>query len=335
MTGRCLVTGASGFIGGHLVERLVEQGTPVRCLARAESDTGRLRRLGVQIAVGDLTDAGSVRSAADGCEYVLHCAALVSDWATVPEMRRVNVQGTRNVLDAALAASTRRVIHFSSTDVYGHPGTREIDETYRPRRVSNWYSRTKLEAERELTQARRGAVETVILRPATIFGPRSVNVVGEIAQAIAGGQMLLIDGGRAVAGLCYIDNLIDAAILTLEHPAATGQTFNVTDGLDVTWRQFIDDLAGGLGHRRPRWNLPYGLARPLGLSMEQGYRLARRLTGVRTEPLLSRQAVEVMGRDQSFSNAKIRQRLGWEPRVGYAAGLEATLTWLRAGSDLG
>jgi ornithine--oxo-acid transaminase len=325
----CLVTGASGFIGGHIVQRLAHNQIPVRCLVRANSDTRLLEQLDVQIAVGDLADADSVARAADGCTNVLHCGALVSDWATVEEMTRINVEGTRNVMQAATAAGAKRVIHFSSTDVYGHPGAHGIDETFIPTRLRNWYSRTKLEAETAVREAgSNGAIETVILRPATIYGPRSVNVVGEIAKAIRGGNMLLIGGGRALAGLCYVENLVDAALLAVDQQAAVGETFNVTDGLEVTWRRFVDDMADGLGCAGARWSAPYWLATGLGFSMEQGYRMLRTATHLHTQPLLSRQAVEVMGRDQSFSNAKIRRVLGWEPRVDYQGGLQATLDWL-------
>jgi nucleoside-diphosphate-sugar epimerase len=326
----CLVTGATGFIGGHLVERLVGTGYQVRCLARRTSDTTFLERLDVEIAPGDLTDPISIGRAAAGADQILHCGALVSDWATVPEIRRVNVGGTRHVMAAALQAGVARVIHVSSTDVYGHPrGLRDIDEAQPPSRFSNWYSRTKLEAESEVRRAAStGRVQAVVLRPATIYGPGSVNVVGEIAKAVRARNMLLIDRGRAVAGLCYVENLVDAATLALSEGAAAGQTFNVTDGLDITWRRFVDDLAQGLGSPPPRLNLPYPVARGLGAAMERSYRLLRTAAGLSTPPLLSRQAVDVMGRDQSFSNARIRERLGWEPRVGYETGLRNTLDWL-------
>ncbi|MGZ4203195.1 MAG: NAD-dependent epimerase/dehydratase family protein, partial [Thermoleophilaceae bacterium] len=122
----CLVTGATGFIGGHLAQRLVEEGYQVRCLARDTSDTSLLERLDVEIAPGDLTSAGSLARAAKGCRYVFHCGALVSDWATTKEIARINVEGTRNVLQASLDASVERFVHFSTTDVYGYPGGRAI-----------------------------------------------------------------------------------------------------------------------------------------------------------------------------------------------------------------
>jgi nucleoside-diphosphate-sugar epimerase len=184
-------------------------------------------------------------------------------------------------------------VHISSTDVYGYPDRADVEESYTATRFRNWYAQTKLEAEVEVRRAQRAhALDAVILRPATVYGPGSKDVVGEIARAIQGRHMLLIDGGRANAGLCYAENLIDAALLALHQNAARGCAFNVTDGL------------------------------------EHGYRLLRRTTGLHAQPLLSRQAVQVLGKNQNFSNRKLRDTLGWEPRVGYATGLQATLAWL-------
>ena len=327
----CLITGATGFVGGHLAQRLLGEGHLVRCLVRSSSDTSLLEALDVEIVAGDLTTAGSLAAAAEGCRYVLHCAARVSDWGTREEIARVNVEGTRNLLEASADASVQRFVHFSTTDVYGYPGGAQIDESHSPTGFRNWYAQTKLGAEEEVRRvAESYALEAVVLRPATVYGPRSTDVVGGIARAVRDRKMLLVDGGRAVAGLCYVDNLVDAAVLALRHEAAPGQAFNVSDGLDVTWRRFTDDLAEGLGAPPVRWSLPYPIANGIGFSLEQGYRLLRRTTGLRTAPLLSRQAVQVLGKDQDFSARKARELLGWEPRVDYAAGLEATLAWLRA-----
>jgi nucleoside-diphosphate-sugar epimerase len=327
----CLITGASGFIGGRLAQRLAEHGRAVRCLVRASSDTRALERLDVEIAVGDLHDAPSLARAVAGCRHVLHCGALVSDWATKQEIADTNVAGTRNLLHACAAASVERFVHFSSTDVYGHPrADRAVDESYAARRFANWYAQTKLEAEAEVRRAAsEHSLDVVILRPATVYGPGSTDVIGEIARAIRARSMLLVGGGRAVAGLCYVDNLLDAALLALEDDRARGLAFNVSDGLPVTWRELTDDLAEGLGCAPVRWSVPYWLASGIGYSLENGYRLLRRTTGLRAAPLLSRQAVQVLGRSQDFSNRQAREVLGWEPRVDYAAGLRATVDWLR------
>jgi nucleoside-diphosphate-sugar epimerase len=327
MTGPTLVTGASGFIGGHIARRLAAEGRPVRALVRATSDTSGLA--GIERATGDLRDAPSLARAADGCAAVVHCAALVSDWATVEEIAAANVAGTARLLDAGRAAGVRRFVHISTTDVYGHPGVPAVDESRPPGPFRNWYAQTKLQAE---ALVRGAGLEAVIVRPATVYGPGSVDVVGQIADAVAGGHMLLVGHGRANAGLTYVANVADLVVLALDHPSAAGETFNATDGLDVTWRRFVADLAAGVGGTPARWSLPYGLAAALGRGLEQGYRAARRATGLTTAPLLSRQAVQVMGIDQDFSNARARERLGWAPRVGYADGLAATLAWLRSRS---
>jgi nucleoside-diphosphate-sugar epimerase len=329
----CLVTGASGFIGGRLAQRLMADGRQVRCLVRASSDTSALEQLGVEIAVGDLTDERSLARAVEGCSYVFHCGALVSDWATTQEITQTNVHGTRSLLEASAAACVERFVHFSSTDVYGHPNANgtAIEEAHTASGFSNWYAQSKLLAEAEVrrVEAER-SLQAVILRPATVYGPGSREVVGEIARAIRSRRMLLVGDGRAVAGLCYVDNLIDAAVLALHHQAAPGRAFNVSDGLDVTWRQFTDGLAEGLGCARVRWSVPYWAAGGLGFSLEHGYRLLRRTTGLSTPPLLSRQAVQVLGRNQDFSNRRAREMLGWAPRVDYSTGLRETVQWLRA-----
>ena len=329
----CLITGATGFIGGRLAQRLVREGYSVRCLVRASSDTSLLDELDVQIAVGDLTRARSLARAVEGCHYVFHCGALVSDWATTEEIVRTNVDGTRNLLEASVGASVDRFIHFSTTDVYGFPDGAAIDEAYTATRFRNWYAQTKLDAEAEVRRVEKAdSMDTVILRPATVYGPGSTDVIGEIARAIEGGHMLLVDGGRAVAGLCYIDNLMDAAVLGLRHEAAPGQAFNVSDGLGITWKEFTDGLAEGLGRSKVRWSLPYWMANSVGFALEHGYRLLRKTISLNAPPLLSRQAAQVLGNNQDFSNRKLREMLGWEPRVDYATGLEATLAWLRTQS---
>jgi nucleoside-diphosphate-sugar epimerase len=292
---RALVTGATGFIGSHVAERLRREGHEVRGLVR-----GGKRVHGVENVAGDLTEPSSLRRAAAGCDAVFHCAALVSDWATVEEIVAANVFGTRNLVRAAGDA---RLVFLSSTDVYG--------------RGTNWYAESKRLAEAELPPG------ATILRPATVYGPRSVGVVGEIAAALRGGYMLLIDRGRANAGLTYVENVVDAALL------APAGVFTVTDELDVTWRRFTDDLAAGLGGHRARLSLPLGAATALATALETGYRAARRATGLTLPPLLSRQAVHVLGTDQSFTAAELRAA-GWAPRVGYEAGLAATLSWLTA-----
>jgi ornithine--oxo-acid transaminase len=327
----CLVTGASGFVGGHVVRRLLDEGYQVRCLARATSDTTQLDALPVEVAIADLRNPASLRRAVTGCRYVVHSAALVSDWATVKEIETANVTGTRDLLTASSAAAVERFIQISTTDVYGYPGGAEVGEDQVAKGFRNWYAETKQSAE-DAVQAANGldGLETVILRPATIYGPGSKETVGEIAKALkAGGMMLLVDGGKADAGLCYIENLVDAIVLALRAEGVAGEAYNVCDGVAVSWRQFTSDLADRLGFAHARISMPYPVAYAIGAALEHGYRAARSRTGVTIRPLLSRQAVQVLGLPQSFSNQRLREQLGWAPRVGYEEAMDATATWVR------
>ncbi len=332
-----LLTGASGFIGGHLAARMAAEGRRVRCLVRATSDTTALRALatsdgggGVELVIGDLRNRDSLRRAADGCDQVVHSAAMASDWGTVAEIRAANVTGTADLAAAAVAVGVRRFIQISSTDVYGYPGDPGVTEDYRPVGFTNWYSQTKRDAEAELTRIAAGTgLETVILRPATVYGPGATAVVGEMTRSMRGRYLPSISGGRAVAGLVHVDNLVDAVLLALSRPEAAGESFNVVDGLDVTWGQFLGGIGVGLGYPRPWIRLNFRMAFLIAVFLEEGYRALRRLTGLSTAPLLTRAAVQILGIDQDFSNAKLCATLGWTPRVDYAQGLAATIAWLR------
>ena len=111
--------------------------------------------------------------------------------------------------------------------------------------------------------------------------------------------------------------------------SAAGGAFNVCDGVDISWRRFTSDLADRLGFPRARISMPYAVAYVIGAGLERGYRAARVRTGVSLRPLLSRQAVQVLGREQSFSNRRLREQLGWEPRVDYEDAMDVTVAWLQ------
>ena len=308
------------------------EGYQVRCLVRPSSDTSRLDELDVEIAVGDLTKKRSLTRAAEGCHYVFHCGARVSDWGTTEEIARTNVQGTRNLLEACVAASVQRVDPFQHHGCLRLSRSRERSTRHTSRRGfetgtrrRSWLPRPRFAARKGPTSSTRSSCAR---RPST--APARPTSSARSRGAMRSGNMLLVDRGRAIAGLCYVDNLIDAAILALRHEAAPGNAFNVSDGLDVTWKEFTDGLAKGLGYSQVRWSMPYWMANAIGFSLEHGYRLLRRTTRLSTQPLLSRQAVQMLGTDQDFSNRKAREVLGWEPRVDYEAGLEATVAWLHA-----
>jgi nucleoside-diphosphate-sugar epimerase len=325
------VTGAGGFIGSHLALRLHQDGYQVRCLARNKEGIPPELSEGLEWVQGDLNDKESLASGVRDASRVFHCAAMATDWATVRELTASNVQGTENLLEAAAKADVARFIYISTTDVYRHRGDRNVAENAPiDRPFSNWYSETKAAAESCVRAcSKQSGMETVIVRPGTVFGPKSVHVIGEIAKALRSRSMLLIGRGRTIAGLCYVENLIDLMMLAGFHQDSGGNIFNACDGSDVTWKTFLDDLSAATDLPKAWLSFPYGVAFGLGFVMETSYRLLRRMTGLRLPALLSRQAVGVMGKNQDFSLHKARTVLGFEPQVPYETAISKTADWLK------
>lgn len=322
-----LVTGASGLIGSRLVQRLIDQGRSVRALVRPHSDVTRLRQYGVQLITGDLTDSAAVSRAMDRVGRVFHCGAMVSDWGPRRQFYRVNVDGTRHVVVAALAAGVQRLIHLSSAAVYGYPRTSQpIDEQHPqlPRKIP--YIDTKVAAEQLVAQAIRcQGLPAVILRPVMVFGPGCQNYVGQVVRHLRRGSMVMFDGGRHVAGLAYVDNVVDAICLAVSVPEAMAQTMNVCDDSPITWRQYLDALADGLGIPRARFSIPSTLAYAASIPSEMLARWFR----LRQRPWLTRMAVLELGQSQIYDVTLARKVLGYAPAVSFEEAIEAIIQWVK------
>lgn len=319
-----LVTGSSGFLGGRLIEMLVERGEAVRALVRSTSDRSRLDDLGVDIAVGSLEDRSAVERAMHSVTRVFNCAGLSADWGRWADFHAANVVGVQNVLEAAHAGSVARVVHVSTTDVYGYPRA-PCPESRGPRDVGLPYNRSKAEGDRLALEfgARTGLPVTVV-RPATIFGPRSKDFVVEMAQLLLDGGLPTIDRGRSPAGLIYVDDLAEVMITLAGCEDAIGEAFNVRDPSEMTWRTYIDRLADGLPADRATMNLPGWLAMPAGGMLELLYWLVRS----QKRPLLTRHIVNLMARSQAFPIDKLIATVGFRPTIGVERGIEQTLAWI-------
>ncbi len=320
-----LVTGATGFIGGHLVMRLCSMGLKVRALVRNPDKASSLAELGIELISGDLCDAESVGKAIEGATRVFHCAGLVSDWGTRQEFHAANVVGTRNVARAAADAGVRSMVHLSSASVYGYPRIKNITEQAPLRSRSIPYIESKIQAEYEIRQANETqGLRSTILRPVMVFGPQCQNYVGEVTRHLRSGSMLLLDGGRHVAGLAYVENVVDAILQASETPEALNQVLNICDELPVTWKEYIDCLADGIGVRRVRFTLPTRVAYPLAMAMETAGKALRR----ERRPLLTRLAVLELGQPQVYDIGLARRILGFTPRVSYDEAMHLTLDWI-------
>lgn len=320
-----LVTGASGFLGGRLVQMLAADGLPVRILARRGAGLLHLAGLPVEVVVGSLADADALAAAVRGITHIYHCAGCSTDWAPESAFVAANVEGVRSLLAAASGSgSLRRLLHVSTTDVYGYPYA-PCDESHSTADAGLPYNRTKRMGEECVWEARRNTgLPVTVVRPATIFGPRGQAFTADIAQHLRRGSMAVIDGGRAPGGFSYVDNVARAMMLAATTPEAEGRVYNIADGHGKTWREYVDALADAMGKRRPVLDLPSAVALPLARSLEACHR-ALHLPG---RPPLTRHAVYLLSRNQEYPAGRARRELGFAPEVGFEEGIARAAEWL-------
>ncbi len=321
-----LVTGATGFLGGRLAQVLAARGKTVRVLARPGRSLQHLAGTPVEVIHGDLAAIESLARAVDGVSHVYHCAACSTDWAPWRLYYEANVDGVKNLLDAAARVDgLQRFLHVSTTDVYGYPA-QPCDESHPLTDVGLPYNRTKCQGEEAVWRASRDrGLPVTVLRPATIYGPRSKDFALEIARLIRQGTMMVIDGGRSPGGFSYVDNVVDAMIRAASLPQTAGRAYNLADGTGATWRQYVDALADGLGERHPRLNLSFTAAFALARASELTYRAL----GVSTRPLLTRHAVYLLSRNQEYPTTRAREEFGFAPAVSFEEGVRKTADWLK------
>jgi len=242
---RVLITGATGFIGSRLCEVLSLTGAfEPRAFIHSTASAARITRFDMNFSVGDLCDARSVDTAIQGCETVVHLARGDA---------RVMRKGLENILRASVNHGVKCFVHMSSVAVYGNnPPSESVCETARAKRTELEYGNEKLAQEhRVLHYAKRYGLPIVILRPPNVYGPFSGFTIGLINK-IRSGVMAIVDGGKTPCNLVYIDNLIQAILLSLWSPKAIGETFFVTDHETITWEQCLEDHAKLVAVSLPR-----------------------------------------------------------------------------------
>lgn len=327
MSGKWLVTGATGFIGSHVVETLAARGQSMVALVRPASDASWLESLGVEVVRGDLFEPAALTQACDGVAVIVHCAARVGDWGPIEAYRRVNVEGLRNLLETARRVPVRRVIHLSSLGVYearDHYGTDETEPL--PQRHMDAYTQTKVEAELLVRQYHEQyGLPVVILRPGFVYGARDRTVLPRLLDALEKRQLRYLGSGEQRMNTIYVGNLVQAILLAAEKPQAVGQTYNLTDGEEVSKRRFFETLARVADLPPPQGSVPRWLARLLAAGMETW----ARWRGDSQPPKLTRARVKFLGLNLHFSVEKARRELGYEPEPALEKGLREAVAWYR------
>ena len=323
---RCLVTGATGFVGSHIAERCVAEGFDVRALVRPGSDSALLAEWGVTLVEGDLLDAASLERGMDGVDYVFHAAAKVGDWGSVDSFRRVNVDGLRLVLESACRAHLRRFVHVSSLGVYRNGHHYGTDESVIPTHGTDDYANTKIEGEHMVVAAHtQTGLPITVFRPGFIYGPRDRNVLPRLLDALHKQRLVWLGDGTQKVNSIYVKNLVDAIFLSLDKPASIGQIYNVTDAQGIDKREFITTVARAAGFHVPQRHVPLWLGVVFAEVFETVYRLAR----CQQAPILNKARVKFLGLNLDFSCAKAQQQLGYTPRVKFHEAMRNSVDWFR------
>ena len=320
-----LVTGVTGYTGGRLAASLAGRRRHVRGLVRPSSllRADRQALSDVEICLGDLTDRGSLDQACRGVETIYHVAAT---YRTAGQRERtyreVNVQGTENLLQAALAAGVRRFVHCSTGGVHGHierpPATEDA-----PLAPGDVYQVTKLEAEQLARDTgTRTGLEVVVARPIGIYGPGDTRFL-KLFRGIARQRFPILGSGEVFYHLTYIDDLVAGFHLCGEVPDAAGRTYLLAGPSYTTLNELAAVIADEMRVSAPRWHLPVW---PVWLA---GALCEAVCIPLRIEPPLYRRRVEFFTKSRAFDTTRARTELGYSPKMDLRPGIHLTATWYR------
>jgi nucleoside-diphosphate-sugar epimerase len=320
---KVLITGGTGFVGGHLVERFLKEGFEVRALVRKSSKLENLKRLKAEIVFGDVTKKESLKKALRDVEKVFHIAALFRQ-ARFPDKAywEVNARGTENILEASLEAGVGQFVHCSTVGVLSHISNPPADETH-PYNPGDVYQESKAEGEKlALRYWRDRSLPVVVVRPAMVYGPGDLRLL-KLFKAIARGRFIMLGSGKTLAHFVYIDDLIQGFLKTASEEKAEGEVYIIAGETPITLNELAKMIAEELNVSLPPIHLPVKPFQVLGSICET---LCRPL---KIEPPIFRRRVDFFTKDRSFNIAKARRELNYSPCVGMKEGIKRTATWYK------
>ena len=341
-----LVTGTGGFVGGRLVEAIyLSEFGRVRAGIRRWANASRVARFPVDFVPCDITKPAEVRAASEGADAVVHCAYAGT--------RELIVDGTRNMLQAALEAGVRRFVYLSSAEVYGPDVAGMVDETQSCTPTGRVYGDAKLEAEALVQEFGQRGLATTILRPSIIYGPFSQSWTIDLATRLQSGNWGRFEGhGDGICNLVYVDDLIRAVFLAIESEAAAGEIFNVVGPDRLTWNEYFERFNGALelpplrtiargrstrvSAIRDRANAATSFLKrhfegPLMriyLGDSGASRLMKRVKNKLKTTASGSELKNLYSREAQFSIEKAMSLLGYRPRVDLDSGLAVCRQWL-------
>ena len=263
---KVFVTGGTGFIGGTVARQLRERGDDVVCLVRNPGKAGRLTELGCQLVSGDLGDSAAIRAGMDGCDAVVHAAAMYEVGIPAkqrPAMWEANVAGTENVLKAAGEAGVAKLVYVSTVGIFGNTHRQVVDETYEPpgKEFTSYYEETKLEAHRVAKRMIEDGLPGVIVQPGGVYGPGDTSQVADLLVEFFAGKLVLMPFPEFGLCLTHVDDIAAGILLALDK-GRVGETY-VLSGPVTTMREAIETVAAATGRKAPRHAMPVPLMKML------------------------------------------------------------------------
>jgi nucleoside-diphosphate-sugar epimerase len=316
-----LVTGATGFLGRRLVDRLLRDGSRVRVLVRSAPRAASLAERGAEIVVGDITDRARVSAAVESATIVYHVAGrLLVPGVPAEEYQRIHEEGTRALLSACQAAqSVRRFVHVSTTGVLGATGDHPAAE-HAPMRPTNIYEATKARAEMLVRGSWSDGFPAAIARPGLVYGPGDLHLL-PFFHSVLRRRFRPIGGPPVRLHPIYIDDLIDALILCGRHPSAEGECFNLAGRTPVSLAELAHTIAQAGGTRPPAGSIPMSAARAVALV---GDRLP---VALRRSAPLTTSRLDFLTHSRVYDTSKAARMLGFTATTEIGPGVAQTLAW--------
>lgn len=312
---KVLVTGASGFLGRAVATRIADAGHEVTTLQRRPSGV-----TGARDIAGSVTDPSIVRTAVEGQDAVVHLAAKVSLAGDPAEFTRVNIDGTRELLEAATAAGVTRFVQVSSPSVahVGHALVGVGAERADPEGTHGHYARTKAAGELLALSYDAPGFAVVAVRPHLVWGPGDPQLVARIVDRARRRRLPILDKGAALIDSTYVDNAADAMLAALERAQeAHGRALVITNGEPRPVAELLGGMCRAAGVPAPSWSVPSSVARAAGSVVERIWAWRRR----EDEPPMTRFLAEQLSTAHWFDQRETREILNWEPRVSIDEGL--------------
>ena len=328
---KVLVTGAAGFLGGHLVDMLLERGDEVRAMVRPVEDASYLHSLSrVEVVNGDLTNAASLKRAVKGVERVYNVGAKTGPWGPEKVYRAINVYGLSDLIHAAMDAGVQRIVHTSSITVYGHFLKGIVTEDAPFHAEDNPYSRTKIEGEKLIADlVEHQGAPVVIVRPGWIYGPRDSASFAKYVERVQSGKFFLIGSGQNTVPTVYVRDVAHGLIQAGDAGNETiGQAYTLVNDERVTQATYLNTIADALGVQHVSLKVPFSALYTAGRSAELLWQAMRRRDAA--PPPLTTYGITLQGGDQQFSIEKARRELGYVPQFDIQRGVAEGVKWYRA-----